>query len=217
MVFSIGGLLLDKDHFNVLDHYFPDPSIPYTSTPEFLASAPSFIFDKTYIPIEHETHEDTLLPDCWGMHRIQEAEHGDVDSLNTFFDEKSNKYFSYCIQSLAFILGIFLPSLMIVLDMLYCPVYKPSWTVCLIFTIWSLGLRLLLVTLLPPYVQTEGVNLWDRSSKYSSLSKASLIRLLFFTLLNRMDVLRALIEPYWKRQKPCTNMPTYLKCSVKTL
>ena len=51
-VFSIGGLLSDKDHFNVLDHYFPDPPIPYTSTPEFHASAPPSIFDETYIPIE---------------------------------------------------------------------------------------------------------------------------------------------------------------------
>ena len=51
-VFSIGGLLLDKDHFNVLDHYFLDPPIPYTSTPEFHASAPPSIFDETYIPVE---------------------------------------------------------------------------------------------------------------------------------------------------------------------
>ena len=52
MVFSIGGLLLDKDHFNVLDYYFPDPPIPYTSTPEFHASTPASIFNKTYIPVE---------------------------------------------------------------------------------------------------------------------------------------------------------------------
>ena len=45
-VFSIGGLLLDKDHFNVLDYYFPDPPIPYILTPKFYASAPPSIFDK---------------------------------------------------------------------------------------------------------------------------------------------------------------------------
>ena len=52
MVFSIGGLLLDKDHFNVLDHYFPDPPIPYTLTSEFHASTLPSIFNETYIPIE---------------------------------------------------------------------------------------------------------------------------------------------------------------------
>ena len=64
MVFSIEGLLLDKNHFNVLDHYFPDPPIPYTSTPEFLASTPPSIFDETYIPIEHGTHEGNFPPNC---------------------------------------------------------------------------------------------------------------------------------------------------------
>ena len=52
MIFSIGGLLSDKDHFNILDHYFSKPPIPYTSTSELHASAPPFIFDETYIPIE---------------------------------------------------------------------------------------------------------------------------------------------------------------------
>ena len=64
-----------------------------------------------------------------------------------------------CLWSLTLIQGIFLPSLMIVLGMLFCPSCRPSWTVCLIFAIWSLGLRPLLVTLLPPCIQTEGVNL----------------------------------------------------------
>ena len=122
-----------------------------------------------------------------------------------------------CLQNLTLMLGIFLPSLMIVLDMLFCPSCRPSQTVYLIFAIWSLELRSLLVTLLPPCVWTEGMNLWDRSSKHSLLSKVPLIRLLFLTLLNKMDVLRGLIESYWKRQKPCTNMPAYLKCSGKTL
>ena len=83
--------------------------------------------------------------------------------------------------------------IMIILDMLFCSSCGPSWTVCLIFTIWSLRLRPLLVILLPPCIQTEGVNLWDRSSRHSSLPKVSLIRLLFLTLLSRMDVLRDLI------------------------
>ena len=52
IVFSVGGLLLDKAHFNILDHYFPDPHISYISTPEFHASAPPSIFDETYIPVE---------------------------------------------------------------------------------------------------------------------------------------------------------------------
>ena len=73
IVFSVGGLLLDKDHFNVLDHYFLDPSIPYTSTLEFLASAPLSIFDETYIPIEHGTHEGNLPPDCQDIYRRQEV------------------------------------------------------------------------------------------------------------------------------------------------
>ena len=91
-----------------------------------------------------------------------------------------------CLWSLALVLGIFLPSLMIALDMLYCPSCGPSWTVCLTFTILSLGLRSLLVILLPSCVQTKEVNLWDRSSRHSSLPKVSLTRLLFLTLLNRM-------------------------------
>ena len=45
MVYSNGGLLSDKDHFNVLDHYFPDLPIPYTSTSEFLVSAPPSIVE----------------------------------------------------------------------------------------------------------------------------------------------------------------------------
>ena len=122
-----------------------------------------------------------------------------------------------CLQSLTLMPGIFLPSLMIVLGMLFCSSCGPSQTVCLIFTIWSFRLRPLLVTLLPPCIQTKGVNLWDRSSRCSSLPKASLIRHLFLILLNRMDVLRGLIRLYWKRQKPCANMPAYLKCSDKTL
>ena len=97
MVFSIGGLLSDKDHFNVLDHYFPNPPIPYTSTPEFHASTPPSIFDKTYILAEWGTYEGNLPPDHQDIYRIQEVEHGDVDSLNTFFNEESNEYFSYCI------------------------------------------------------------------------------------------------------------------------
>ena len=63
MVFSFGGLLLNKDHFNVLDHYFPDPPISYTSIPEFHASTPPSIFNETYIPVEQETHEGNLLLD----------------------------------------------------------------------------------------------------------------------------------------------------------
>ena len=61
---SIGGLLLDKEHFNALDHYFPDPPILYILTPEFHAFAPPSIFDETYIPIEQETYEGNLPPDC---------------------------------------------------------------------------------------------------------------------------------------------------------
>ena len=122
-----------------------------------------------------------------------------------------------CLQSLTLVLDIFLPSLMIVLGMLFCPFYGPSHTVCLIFTIWSLELRPLLITFLPSCIWTEEVNLWDRSSRHSSLSKVSLIRLLFLTLLNRMDMLRGLIELYWKRQNPCANMPAYLKHSGKML
>ena len=64
MVFSVEGLLCDKNHFNVLDHYFYDPPISYTSTLEFLASTPPSIFDETYIPIEQGTHEDNLPLDC---------------------------------------------------------------------------------------------------------------------------------------------------------
>ena len=79
MVFSIGGLLSDKDHSNILDHYFPDPPIPYTFTPEFYASTPPSIFDETYIPIDQGTHEGNLPPDCQDIYRIQEVEHGDVD------------------------------------------------------------------------------------------------------------------------------------------
>ena len=63
----------------------------------------------------------------------------------------------------------------------------------------------------------QEVNLQDGSSKHSSLPKVSLIRLLFLRLLNRIDMLRCLIGPYWKRQKQCTNMPAYLKHSGKTL
>ena len=100
MIFSIGDLLLDKDHFNILDHYFPDPSIPYTSIPEFHASTPPSIFDEIYIPIEHGTHEGNLPLDHWDIYRVQEIELGDVDSLNTFFDEESNEYF-YCIGAIA--------------------------------------------------------------------------------------------------------------------
>ena len=96
-VFSIGGLLSDKDHFNVLNHYFPDPPIPYTSTPEFHASAPLSIFNETYISIKQGTYEGNLPLDHQDIYRIQEVEHEDVDSLNTFFHEKSNEYFSYCI------------------------------------------------------------------------------------------------------------------------
>ena len=99
MVYSIGGLLLDKEHFNVLDHYFPDPPIPYTLTPEFHASTPPSIFDEIYIPVEQGTHEGNLPLDCQDIYRIQEVEHGDVDSLNTFFNEESNEYFSYCIRA----------------------------------------------------------------------------------------------------------------------
>ena len=99
MVFSIGGLLSDKDHFNALDHYFPDPPISYTLTLEFHASAPLSIFDEIYIPIEQGTHEGNLPPDCQDIYRIQEVEHGDVDRLNTFFNEKSNEYFSYYIRA----------------------------------------------------------------------------------------------------------------------
>ena len=62
-VFSIGDLLSDKDHFNVLDHYFSNPPIPYISTPEFHASTPPSIFDETYIPVEQGTHEGNLPPD----------------------------------------------------------------------------------------------------------------------------------------------------------
>ena len=72
MVFSIGGLLLDKDHFNVLDHYFPDPPIPYISTPQFHASAPPFIFDETYISLEQGTREGNLPLDHQDIYRIQE-------------------------------------------------------------------------------------------------------------------------------------------------
>ena len=122
-----------------------------------------------------------------------------------------------CLWSLTLMLGTFLPLLMIVLSMLFCPSYGPSWTDCLIFTIWSLRLRPLLVTLLPPCIWTKGLNLWDRSSRHSSLPKVLLIRLLFLTLLNGMDVLKGLIRPYWKRQKLCTNMPAYLKYSGKML
>ena len=32
---------------------------------------------------------------------MQEVEHGDVDSLNTFFNEESNECFSYCIGAFA--------------------------------------------------------------------------------------------------------------------
>ena len=84
-----------------------------------------------------------------------------------------------CLQSFALILGIFLPSLMIILGMLFCPSCGPSWTVCLIFTIWSLGLRPLLVTLLPPCVTTQQITwmaqpsmlnaklcVWKRSSRF---------------------------------------------------
>ena len=70
MVFSIGGLLLDKDHFNVLDHYFPDPPIPYISTPQFHASAPPFIFDETYISLEQGTREGNLPLDHQDIYRI---------------------------------------------------------------------------------------------------------------------------------------------------
>ena len=101
MVFSIGGLLLNKDHFNILDYYFPDPFIPYTFTSEFHASTPLSIFNETYIPVEWGTYEGNLPPNHWDIYRIQEVEHGDVDSLNTFFDEESNKYFSYCIRAFA--------------------------------------------------------------------------------------------------------------------
>ena len=97
IVFPIRGLLSDKDHFNVLDHYFPGPPIPYTSTPEFHASTPPSIFDKTYISVEQGTHESNLSLDRWDIYRIQEVEHRDVDTLNTFFDKESNEYFSYCI------------------------------------------------------------------------------------------------------------------------
>ena len=69
-VFSIGGLLLDKDHFNILNHYFPNSPIPYTLTPEFHASAPPSIFDETYIFIEWGTHEGNLPPDHWDIYRI---------------------------------------------------------------------------------------------------------------------------------------------------
>ena len=96
-VFSIGGLLSDKDHFNILDHYFPDPPIPYTSIPKFLASTPSSIFDKTYISIECGTHEGNLPLDCQDIYRLQELGHGDIDSLNIFFNKEGNEYLSYCI------------------------------------------------------------------------------------------------------------------------
>ena len=101
MVFSIGGLLSDKDHFNVLDYYFPDPPIPYTSTPEFHVSAPPSILNETYISIEQGTHEGNLPPDHQDIYRIQEVEHGDIDSLNIFFNKESNEYFSYCIRAFA--------------------------------------------------------------------------------------------------------------------
>ena len=96
-VVSIGGLLLDKDHFNVLHHYFSDPPIPHTSTPEFHASTPPSIFNETYIPVEQGTHKGNLPLDHWDIYRIQEVEHGDVNSLNIFFNKESNEYFSYCI------------------------------------------------------------------------------------------------------------------------
>ena len=70
MVFSIGGLLSDKDHSNILDHYFPDPPIPYTFTPEFYASTPPSIFDETYIPVEQGTHEGNLPLDHQDIYRI---------------------------------------------------------------------------------------------------------------------------------------------------
>ena len=96
----------------------------------------------------------------------------------------------------------------IVLGILFCPFCGPSWTVCLTFIIWSFGLRPLLVTLLLLYIHTKGVNLWDRSSRYSSLPKALLIRLLFLALLNRMDMLRGLIGHIGKgRSHASTYLP----------
>ena len=56
----------------------------------YLNAMPIHIFDETYIPIEHGTHEGNLPSDCWDIYRIQESE--DIDSLNIFFDEESNKY-----------------------------------------------------------------------------------------------------------------------------
>ena len=122
-----------------------------------------------------------------------------------------------CLQNHVLVLVMSSLSLMTIWVMHLSRLYATKTQLHSISRLWYLGLKPLLVTRSPLYIQTEGGNSWLGNYNRSSIPEVSLTRHLFLIHPNKTVVQRGSIALCLRKQKPYAYMLVCHDLSGKTL